>query len=365
MQERLMARRPSPRGRGRLGPVVMVLAFVLPALFAGRAQGYVLSPDVRWDPEFWPPGGTLRVTLMDSELWRARYEDIGEVRRILQAALDLWASIPTADIRWEIMDVLSEAEYEAASKTRTLRGWVGVRPFATHGGGFASTSVNKCQVALGVDLEPGLLASAAHEFGHCLGLGHAEVYVPRSTYGPIYTGVPDAPSYWLTDPVMSYGRTYWRPGDEFRLTADDMIGASLLRPAPGWLESTGSIRGRVTLPDGEEVERAYVLATRLLEPESASYSVGVSTTFGPNHTLPDRQAGVFEIRGLPPGDYQLLVRSDTAKSFRVLYTWRNQYGYNVVADLRQTLRAGPVRVRAGEESGPVPLAVRRVGEAFR
>ena len=368
MQERFITRRPSPRGRGRLGPVVALLAFVLPALFAGRAQGYQFNAK-RWDPAVWPPGATLPITLVDSELWRAQfYEDIGEVRRVLQAALDLWASIPSADIRWEIAEIMSEAEYEAARETRPDEAWITVTPTrsirSTAGINFGTREpIRDCDVILAVEPEPGLLTTAVHEFGHCLGLGHAEVYVPRR--GAFGSLIPDSPSYWLIDPVMSYGRRYWRPGDEFRLTADDVIGASVARPAPGWLESTGSIRGRVTLPDGTPVEIAYVLATRLLEPESASYSVATRTSRGPGHLYPDRQAGDFEIRGLPPGDYQLLVRSVTRSTLLILYFSRTQFGKNVFVDLRQTLRAGPVRVRAGEESGPVPLTVRRVGEAFR
>ena len=99
----------------------------------------------------------------------------------------------------------------------------------------------------------------------------------------------------------------------------------------------------MTLPDGEGVHVASVFAT-LLEPESRAYSVGVFTG----------ESGDFEIRGLAPGDYQLLVRVPTGDGHWVLVR-----PFNPALDLRQTLRAGSVRVRAGEESGPVPLAVRR------
>ncbi len=60
-------------------------------------------------------------------------------------------------------------------------------------------------------------------------------------------------------------------------------------------------------------------------------------------------------RGLVPGDYQLIIRSPTGVA-------NNHFFYpsvGAVLDLRQALRVGAVRVRAGEESGPVPLAVRR------
>ena len=90
-----------------------------------------------------------------------------------------------------------------------------------------------------------------------------------------------------------------------------------------------------------------MLATRLLEPESASYSVGKLTS----------RDGVADIRGLPPGDYQLLVRSTTGVGNDTLLRFAE---LGAVLDLRQTLRAGSVRVVAGEEVR-VSLPVRRLG----
>ena len=142
---------------------------------------------------------------------------------------------------------------------------------------------------------------AVHELGHCLGLDHPDVLVHRRhdyTLPFEASRLRPYPIYWRADPVMAYG---WNAESvEDFVTPDDAIGASLLRPREGWLASTGSIVGRVTLPEGEGVPWASVLATRL-EPESEAYSVVVFS----------QPSGDFEIRGLVPGDYQLLVRSPT------------------------------------------------------
>ena len=88
--------------------------------------------------------------------------------------------------------------------------------------------------------------------------------------------------------------------------------------------------------------------------------------------MADRYTADFEIGGLPPGDYQLLVRSSTGSGNAWVDTRHVPGQYpegtplppDAVLDLRQTLRAAPVRVRAGEASGPIPLAVRPRGEVF-
>ena len=97
----------------------------------------------------------------------------------------------------------------------------------------------------------------------------------------------------------------------------------------------------------EGVYHAYVLAT-MLEPESRAYAVGVFTGL----------RGYFEIEGLVPGDYQLLVRAPTGLGTSQVF----RRGDGAALELQQSMRAGPARVRAGEETGPLRLAGRRAHE---
>ena len=360
MNDRYGMRRSPPRRRVWLA---LGATLGLAALSAAPARGYEYY-GLGWDPELWPPAETMVVTLVDSELWLERgfYSGIGEVRAVLQRALDVWAAIPTADIRWEIGEIISQEAWDAIPSIDD-RPLIAVVPVSVRAPlwqtgaarGFVKVDgvwlTQSCHISVSRRDPPWLFVEAVHEFGHCLGSAHPEPYT--LSYG--WLDHDFYPVYWRSDPVMSYGR--WQRGFDTRLTADDEIGASLARPAPGWLETTGTILARVTLPDGTEVPWAYVLATRLLEPASASYSVGRSTAWhgpGGERVVPP---GVADIRGLPPGDYWLLVRSPTGLGHgRILHDLRS----GAVLDLRQTLRAGPVRVRAGEEVR-VSLAVRRVG----
>src|SRR5271165_1781151 len=107
-----------------------------------------------------------------------------------------------------------------------------------------------------------------HEFGHSLGLQHTLTSATMSTY-------------------VTRSTTKALP-----LAADDIAGISLLYPTPGYLASTGSITGQVTL-NGGGVTLASVVAI--------SPTTGIAVS---NLTNPD---GSYRIDGVPPGNYLLYV----------------------------------------------------------
>lgn len=103
-----------------------------------------------------------------------------------------------------------------------------------------------------------------HEFGHTLGLQHT-----------------------LTSGVMS---TLWTSAASKAtpLGVDDIAGISLLYPADGYLETTGSISGRVSLVGSGGLSLASVVA---LSPSNPAISI---------LTNPD---GSYRMDGVPPGQY--------------------------------------------------------------
>ncbi|MDX1980460.1 MAG: matrixin family metalloprotease [Bryobacteraceae bacterium] len=105
--------------------------------------------------------------------------------------------------------------------------------------------------------------TATHELGHAVGLQHTFTSSAMSTQ-------------------VTRSTSKAQP-----LTADDRAGLSLLYPAPGFLLSTGSIAGRVTL-GGQGVAMASVVAIR-------PGGDAISTL-----THPD---GSYRIDGIPPGQY--------------------------------------------------------------
>ena len=192
-----------------------------------------------------------------------------------------------------------------------------------------------------------------HPLGHTLGLGHAATF-------PVFASCPgtiDAcgrvngnldywravSGAWQLDPIMSYGvsgsLSFLDGGAALRL--DDKIGASLLRPKPGWLETTGAIAGSVRTDDGP-VPFVHVWAVR---PDGHGLMDGVGS-------FADRN-GDFLIQGLPPGDWILIAHPDLSWVANPRFFFERQ------GELTDEMLLYPVRARAGQTTSGIEITMSR------
>ena len=372
--------RDSGRPGGRISPARLIVAFAtIPVLFAPGpvhpadayrffpmdGAGYIAeaAEAVRWSPTVWGPGDTLVWRVSDVPEWSHWFGSAENALPAVRKALEAWSNISTADVSWRVTAVA------AIDESRDTAPYVSIDPDSATGG-YARVRgrgdrITKCSVHLGSwagreppdwwrELEEDhpqrlypALPTLIHEFGHCLGLGHS-VELPglvgltvrydfdaeRDRYRHAWVHSSEASP---RDPQMSYGWSDY--GIEYPVTQDDIVGASLLRPAGNWRQETGSIAGQVLL-DGKPLSYTHV------------WAFGPGSTRGlPNAVgaFSDRDGNVL-IEGLPPGVYSLWVSSMGSRSAHF-----DLVGRGSLIDLAETLRPFPVLVTAGKTTEDVQI----------
>jgi hypothetical protein len=144
------------------------------------------------------------------------------------------------------------------------------------------------------------LSTFIHELGHFLNLDHSQLNADE-----LYDGDP-------TNDAIAPEMFYRGPNDQSGLHQDDRAWISWLYPNPAAVATTGVIRGRVLLPDGQMtgLQGIEVIARRAGDPQMTAVS-GVSgyRFFGPQGGASDpARLGEFLLPGLPPGSYTVEVR---------------------------------------------------------
>lgn len=354
----------APRARAERGkcrpPLIVLLALVGAVSDGGRqAHSYRFYPRnflpgrtsliphaeaaQRWNASAWGPRETLAWHVADDPDWSIRFDRAEEVFPFVREALAEWSSIPTADIRWELRGLTT------GENQRDGRNTVFVDP--DFGGAYASiwttgSGVEECDVALGEWFltrlgaeDPDLIPPAApatfgmmalvHEFGHCIGFSHSAATPAVQKFWTRHQQGYRNSRVWSDGSIMGSGGEV---GDRY-IVEDDAVGASLLRPAPGWIETTGSVSGALEL-DGAPV--AFAIASLIRDDQgSARHAFSVFS---------DEQ-GEFRFEGVRPGQYYLFV-------YPML-----QYGAHSAlvatttpALFRDLLLPNPIHVQAGAET---------------
>ena len=287
-----------------------------------------------WASTAWGPGDTLVWHVLDDPLWQPHFSESEEVLPRIEEALDTWARIPSADVRWRVDGIASGEQM-----LRDGRNSVSVEESEDWGGQARRLSRRRrggpwetveCDVVLAADYVERLAESGGnrlntllHEFGHCLGLRHSAT-TPTIRWDWSWSDS----SVWQKDPQMSYG---WDIDNA--LAEDEVIGASLLRPARGWLRTTGSISGSVML-DGRP---ARFVSVEVLRNDSGRARPGVQVFTD--------EDGEFLAEGLVPGEYVLWIHPMFRQGAH-----SSLLSAGAATDPRDLVRARRHRVRAGQET---------------
>ncbi len=369
--------RPRRNSNRRLPLLAILFGFSVVLILSGSLEAYRFFSDgrtdarivgaehaMRWQAEVWGPGDTLSWEIAPDPDFEVYFDSPEGVIPYAERALAAWSDIPTADVRWQVNGI-GEGDHEDLPQAEG-RHTVFVDAGDDSCGGYARIwserrssgrwEIAECDVAFCAQIteipewvEPdsldehrkqhreGSVGLLVHEFGHCLGLAHAGAV---STQGR-WTRKGDWDFVHPGDPAMSYGVNLEEPED---LSADDALGASLLRPAPGWRRRTrtGSIAGALDLA-GEAVPYAHVWAL----------PAGEAPLRDRIGAFSDRE-GAFLIEGLPPGDYALWAQPINRSGAH-----GGLVSGGAPIDLDDTIPGRIVRVQEGQAAGGVEIPMRR------
>ena len=234
-------------------------------------------------------------------------------REMVARALRFWTEVPTARVTAVLEEQTVRSDFVDADDGINTVGFAGDESFgamASAGLRIEGGRIVGCDIVLNhrmlevledreaenpqriMERLPRIETIVAHEFGHCFGLAHSDL-------NPVWEATPSAPAAargngfypegaaaFHANPVMSYGGAHGFVG----LAPDDRTGISLLYPAPGFLESTGAIGGRLVFADGRGASFVYL---QIVD------GVGADAAFGAG-AFTDA-FGYFLLEGLPPG----------------------------------------------------------------
>ena len=146
-------------------------------------------------------------------------------------------------------------------------------------------------------------ATFVHEFGHFLGVGHAQ-----SNLGTAFD------RNFSNDQIVPLMFPFSVSNQVPVLTPDDKAQITRMYPAASAATTTATIRGHIFLPDGvTPFQGANVIARRIDDPLVVAVSsvsgyryrgTGSNANFG---SVDGSLQGLFEISGLPPGNYTVEV----------------------------------------------------------
>lgn len=139
-----------------------------------------------------------------------------------------------------------------------------------------------------------------HELGHYLGIDHTQVGLAEAADG---VGPND-------DAIATMFPILINATEELTLNLDDVVSISTLYPEPGFASSFGTITGTISMPNGDPFQGAHVVARNVADPRiTAASNVSGARYFPLNFGGPPDPAlqGLYEIRGLPPGDYTIEI----------------------------------------------------------